>query len=182
MAIQGGAPAERQKSLRLNWTRLTAFLLLLVLLYLQSYRDALVHVHGDDLVRVGDVRQASIPFLRFGTLLRHITKEEYSLGERWQHQPEISDARYRWYPFNETVVLYQELKASMYSFKLHYPCINYTEEFTLSGPWVRGTHREPHWLPFIAVFTLLFVFCLIVWLLIIFVLLVCGVVCCTIYE
>jgi hypothetical protein len=172
------------KQLRANVRRILILCSFLILFYLDSFINASVHIHCDDLVQIGDQRQGQISRKIAGTLLSYVSEQETTLLSVWK-EINVSIEDYEWFADNATIFLRPTLKHSLYSFRIHYPLINMTEEYYLSGPWQRREEKSrsiQDWITMMLVAVLLFVMILSIVVFIIYTLLLIGVVFLTKYE
>lgn len=182
--LKMAAPGVYVKQLRANVRRMLILSAFLILFYLYSFINASVYRQCDDLVQIGDQRQGQISRMIAGTLLSYVSEQETTLLSVWK-EVNVSIDDYEWFPDNATIFLGPTLKHSLYSFRIHYPLINMTEEYYLSGPWQRREEKSrsiQDWITMMLGIVLLFVVILSVVVFIIYVLLVFCVIFLTKYE
>jgi hypothetical protein len=168
------------KQLRANLTRILILCAFLALVYLDSFINASVHIQCDDLVRIGDERQGQISRTITGTVLSFVMEEETSLSTVFDDKS-VSTDYYEWFPDEATIFLHPVLKHGLYSFRIHYPTINMTEEYYLSGPWQRREEKPrsfKEWIVILLGFLIIIGFVIFI----AYILLVFGVVFLTKYE
>lgn len=182
--LKMAAPGVYVKQLRANLTRMLILSAFLILFYLYSFINASVYRQCDDLVQIGDQRQGQISRMIAGTLLSYVSEQETTLLSVWK-EVNVSIDDYEWFPDNATIFLRPTLKHSLYSFRIHYPLINMTEEYYLSGPRKRREEKPlsiQRWITLILAMVILFAVFLLIVVICIYVLLVFGVAFLTKYE